>query len=201
MRAFLFVVALVLTSVFTIPVSAQQKCEGPPELCAQVDELNKRLVEQKAVSDKYAGEKTAEVKKAEEKSKSRTQKLIVFAASLAILLKFLMSALRTWKPYFKTDKGKGWLKIITIGVSFVAFILTNIGFGIPWWQALILAGGGIGSMAFHDMTKLIPVIKGQKKYDQVVDAKDEVKKSDPPVPVDPPPAPTSDASAEDKPKA
>ncbi len=200
MRSFLFTIVFVLTSIFTLPAFAQQKCEGPPELCAQVEELNKRLAEQKAVSDKYAGEKTAEVKKSDDRNKARAQKLIAFAASIAILLKFLISALSSWKPYFKTDKGKAWLKAITVGAGFLTFLLTNVGFGIPWWQALILAGGGPGAIVFHDLTKLIPVIRGQKKYDQVVDAKDEVKKSDPPTPIDPTPTPSSDAT-EDKPKA
>lgn len=192
------VLAAFLLALVAPVASAQdkQKCEGPPDLCAQILELKAKLDAQKAEKDKVSAEKdtaTAEKDKAvTEKDKAVTEKgvakleaekkdaenvarMLAFAAILAILLKSLVSALQSWKGFFTTDKQKAWLKIITLVVGFVAFLLSNIGFGIPWWQSMILAGGGPGAILVHELMKLIPVLMGKKKYES---------KSEPPAPTD-----------------
>jgi len=197
--AVLAVLTLVLTALFAVPAYAQApsssstpKCEGPAALCAQVLELQQKVEAQKAVADKAAGEKTAEAKALDKKRSDDTAKMVAFAATLAILLKTLLSALKGWKDYFKTDKGKAWLKIISVVVGFAAFILTNIGFGIPWWQALIVAGGGPGSILVHELMKLVPVIRGKKpspadEKDSEPPAKPEEPKPEEPKPEEPKP--------------
>jgi uncharacterized Rmd1/YagE family protein len=180
-----------------------QKCEGPKELCAQILELKAKLDAQKAEKEKVTAEKdkvnaekdtaNAEKDKANaEKEQAKTEKnsakleaekkdaenvarMIAFAAVLAILLKALVSALQSWKGFFTTDKQKAWLKIITLVVGFIAFLASNIGFGIPWWQSIILAGGGPGAIMVHELLKLIPVLMGKKKYES---------KSEPPATTD-----------------
>jgi hypothetical protein len=189
MKKLIVVLAALAAFVLAAPPSwAQQKCEGPPDLCAQIVELKAKVDAQKALADKTSGEKTAEAKAADKKRSTDAAKMVAFAATLAVLLKALLSALKGWKSYFKTDKGKAWLKVITVVVGFAAFVLTNIGFGIPWWQALIVAGGGPGSILVHELSKLIPVIRG--KAPLPADEKDSDK----------PPAPSEDPKPED-PKA
>jgi cation transport ATPase len=180
----------------TVAVAQEQKCEGPKELCAQILELKAKLDAQKAEKEKVSAEKdtanaekdkanaekdTAKAEKdsakleAEKKDAENVARMIAFAAILAILLKSLVSALQSWKGFFTTDKQKAWLKIITLVVGFAAFLLSNIGFGIPWWQSIILAGGGPGAIMVHELMKLIPVLLGKKKYES---------KSEPPAPTD-----------------
>lgn len=172
----------------------QQKCEGPAELCAQVLDLKAKLDAQKALTeqkgaekdsanaekDKVKAETTTAVLKSEKKDAENVARMIAFAAILAIALKTLVSVLQSWKGFFTTDKQKAWLKIATLVIGFLAFLASNIGFGIPWWQSIILAGGGPGAIMVHELTKLIPVLMGKKKY---------VSKSDPPPPDDKPTEP------------
>ncbi len=158
------------------PSASTTKCEGPADLCAQIAELQQKVGAQKALADKAAGEKTAEMKAAEQKHANMVAKMVALAATLAVLLKALLSALKSWKSFFTTDKGKAWLKVSTVLIGFLAFLLTNIGFGMPWWQAMIVAGGGPGSILVHELVKLIPVIRGKAPLPE------DEKKSDPPAP-------------------
>lgn len=196
--------AVLLAPVAVLAQSAPaKKCEGPKELCAQVLELQEKLKAQEALSEKKddkkdvdkaqigeleskltaqtalvdqkEAEKKTEVVKSQQKDAENVARMIALAAVLAIALKTLVSVLQSWKGFFTTDKQKAWLKIATLVIGFLAFLLTNIGFGIPWWQAIILAGGGPGAIMVHELTKMIPVLLGKKKYES---------KSDPPAPTD-----------------
>ncbi len=152
---------LLFSLLFAVPVPAGAGgCEGPAELCAQVQDLNQRIAELKR--DKATGEASAGAAK-EEKLEERVQKVIAAAGIISVALKMLLSGLASWKPYFKTDKGKAWLKVITVVVGLTAFIASNVGMGIPFWQSLILAGGGPASMAVHSIWQMIPVILGKSK--------------------------------------
>lgn len=144
-------------------VPAVQKCEGPVELCSQIVDLKKKLADQKSLSDQKALEKSDEVKKKEKESSERTMKVIAAASMIAVALKILLSLLKSWKGYFTTDKGKAWLRVSTLIIGLLAFILTNIGFGMTWVESLILAGGGPGAILVHELQKLIPVLRGKEK--------------------------------------
>jgi hypothetical protein len=144
---------------FSIPVHAQAKCEGPAELCTEIQQLRTDISARKSLEVKA----TAEAAAKEQQKEGRTQKMIAGAAILAVLLKTLLSGVKSWTGYFTTDKQKAALKLITVGVGLLAFIVTNIGYGIPWWQALILAGGGPASVAVHEFTAMVPVLNGKAK--------------------------------------
>jgi hypothetical protein len=157
--------AITILTAFTIclvlPVYADSKCEGPPDLCAQVLELQKKLEVQKAEDVKFKDNAVKiEAVASKDRTVSSAGKMAAIAATLAIVLKMLLSALAGWKSYFVTDKGKAYLRLITVGVGFIAFIATNLGFGIPWWQALILALGGPGAILVHELTKIMPALRG-----------------------------------------
>ncbi len=177
MKKLIMLVAFVVASLAAGPSFAQeaQKCEGPADLCAQVSELQQKLSAQKAASDAQASEKTEEQKLSQKKTEMKAAEMVAIAATIAVVLKFLLSALKGWKSYFHTDKGKAWLKVITLLVGFAAFILTNIGLGIPWWQAMIVAGGGPGSILAHEFMKLIPVLEGKAPMPEDDEEKDVVK--------------------------
>lgn len=173
------IVVLVLTIamfLLAFPTIAQQppppKCEGPADMCAQIQELKTALEKQKAVSDAQDQVKdtkvAAEVAAADQAKEAKIAKLIAAAGVMAIMLKILLSMLKSWKDYFTSDKGKAWLKIISLLVGCIAFIISNIGFGIPWWQALMLASGGPGAILVHELIKLFPVIEGKAKYTESI---------------------------------
>lgn len=178
--------ALLIATVAVAQVPAT-RCEGPTELCAQILDLKAKLDAQKALTDqrgaekdsanaqkeKAAAESTTVVLKTEKKDAENVARMLAFAAILAVALKTLVSVLRSWKGFFTTDKQKAWLKIAMLVIGFLAFFASNIGFGIPWWQSIILAGGGPGAIMVHELMKLIPVLTGKKKY---------VSTSDPPPP-------------------
>lgn len=146
---------------------ASPGCEGPPELCKQVLDLQAKLTAAKAakaaVEAKATNEVAVEVKKDDDKKEQRTAKLIALAAAMAVGLKILISVLDQWKDYFTSIKGRAVLKLITLGIGFTAFIASNIGMGIPWWQALILAGGGPGALLVHDIAEVVPAFTGKKQ--------------------------------------
>lgn len=173
MRAIVLALMLLAASLLSLPSSAQeaQGCDGPPELCQQLQELSVKLAAAKAakaateakVEQKVDREVAVEVAKDDQKKEERMAKLIAFAATLAVGLKVLLSVLEQWKGYFTTIRGKAIMKLVTITVGFVAFLATNIGLGIPWWQSLILAGGGPGALLVHDLAEIIPALNGKKQ--------------------------------------
>lgn len=173
-RTILAIVVSALLLTYAPPSTAQsgpaaeQRCEGPAELCQKVVQLQAALDAQKRLSAgrdvKEQGD-IAKVRASDDQARAaRMAKVIAAAATLAVALRMFLLTLQSWRSFFTTDKGKAWLKAITVCVGFVAFFLTNVGFGIPWWQALILAAGGPGAIVVHEMMKLVPVLRGKKAY-------------------------------------
>lgn len=166
MRVFL---ALIVSVALLSPsvAMAQDECEGPADMCAQIHKLQKALKQrEEAVSD--ARNVTEEQRKAYEKAKEEKEeesmKFVALMGVIAVILKLIVSLIKAWKStFFKTDRGKAWVRVAVITIGIAIFITTNMGFGIPWWQAVILALGGPLSVAVHEFQKLMPVLRGQKK--------------------------------------
>lgn len=170
----LLLFAFVVMALSPATASAQDAvpgCDGPPDLCRQVLDLQAKLSAAKAakaaveakVEDKVEVKVEAEVKKDDDKKEQRMAKVIAVAAAMAVGLKILISVLDQWKDYFTSIKGRAIIKLVTLGIGFVAFIASNIGMGIPWWQSLILAGGGPGALLVHDIMEVIPALTGKKQ--------------------------------------
>lgn len=161
-------------------IAQESKCSGPVDLCNQIFELRAKLeAQEKLVSTKNQEIQTKETEKTQAVETKETEKvqaiqtevkttannatrLIAFAALFAVILKLAISVVKSWKSYFTSDKGRAWLKISTLAMGLAALLLTNIGFGLPFWQSLIVAGGGPGAMVIHDIVGLIPVLLGKK---------------------------------------
>lgn len=200
MKRLLSLLAAIVTLFLSAPASAQKEasgyegCEGPAELCDEVYSLREKLDELEALTEEKEAEvdlkdeeAARKVRKAKAEKEAETEqnaaRSIVIAAAVAVALRQILQALKNWTGYFKTDRAKAWLKIGTIVIGLAAFLATNLGMGIPWWQALILAGGGPAAMAVDGIIKLVPVLLGKKK---LADVEQE------PVPE---PAPPTDLSA------
>lgn len=188
-----FLITLTLAFAF-VPLAAMaapevKGCDGPSALCEQIRTLNQRVVE---LNDaKAKGDQVVSATRIEEQKKNdnRMAKVIAIAGALAVVLKMILSALASWKDYFKTDKGKAWLKAFTIVVGLLAFVAGNVGMGIPFWQALVLAGGGPGAMAVHSLMQIIPAMKGEAKMPPSMPPpadKTSASEAPTPVPAEPP---------------
>jgi hypothetical protein len=178
MRSLLALIVALLVSLSVTPAfAAPTGCDGPPELCQQVKDLTAKLQAEQAAKAAVIKDEGKQVEvavvKDDRRKADRTAKLIAMAGTLAVGLKILLSVLDQWKGYFTSIKGKAVLKLITVAVGFLAFMATNIGFGLPVWQALILAGGGPGALLVHDIVDIIPALNGKKqqKEDAHVEAK------------------------------
>lgn len=164
--------AVLLFVVLALPATAQAqtKCEGPTELCTQILQLQSEIeAHKKLTADAQTAKNADDVKVAsyQEEQKTREQKMLKFfgfMSGLAVVLKILVSLLTTWKNnLFSSDRGKAWIRVSILVLTLAVFLATNLGFGIPWWQALILAAGGPLSVFLHEMAKLVPVIRGKAK--------------------------------------
>lgn len=166
----IFAMVALVVALISERAVAQDKCEGPSELCAQMLQLKSELDASKkaaieAKAAKAVDEKqVAALREQQKDQESKAVKFVGAMGSLAIVLKILLSLLTAWKDsLFSSDRGKAAIRIAILGVTLGIFLTTNMGFGIPWWQSLILAAGGPLSMVLHEMMKLIPVLRGKKK--------------------------------------
>ncbi len=159
MKKLFFLISILALAFVISPAFAQEsKCEGPDDLCSQIIDLQKKINDQSAII-KQNNEEIA-VKDTQDAEKAA--KLTAAAALMAVILKLILSVLSNWKEYFKTDKGKAWVRLFTLVIGFLAFIATNIGLGIVWWQSLIVAFGGPGAILVHELAKVIPALRGGK---------------------------------------
>jgi len=151
---------IAISVLISMPAFAQvpAKCEGPTELCQQVVQLQKQLDDQKAA----AIQANNALGGSEKKHQTHMVWTAGTAATIAIALKAIVSAAKAWTSWLKTDKQKAVMKIGLLVLGFGAFILTNIGFGLPWWEALIVAGGPPGAVLVHELMDLIAVLRGTK---------------------------------------
>ena len=150
--------ALALLSPLQTYVVRADDCTGSAEVCAEIRSLRSKVGELRESNDKMA-----ELSGVKENTSDRMAKSIAIAGTMAILLKMLTSVLRGWKGRVHADADKAKIKIASISVGVLAFLATNIGAGLPWWQAIVIAGGGPGSIAVHEIMKLVPVLQGKKK--------------------------------------
>lgn len=157
-RGLLVVIRLVVTSLllfWSVPVVAQQQCTGPADLCQQILQLQQQVQSQQQVASQATSQNEA-------KHKLRIEWSAGLAATMAMALKAIISALKSWTTWLKTDKQKAVMKIGLLLLGFLAFILTNLGFGLPWWEALIVAGGPPGAILVHEIVDLISVLQGKE---------------------------------------
>lgn len=133
----LHVQALAVASVLLIAGAAwSQECSGADETCRKLEEMRKMAEASQGMPKAVAG-----------------------AAGIAVILKLTLSILKSWQDFFISEPGKTWLRIITLGVGAVVFVVTLIGYGMPWWQAAVLAAGGPGAIVVHEISKLLPMMR------------------------------------------
>jgi hypothetical protein len=92
-------------------------------------------------------------------NETNTKKFIAAAGSIAVFLKLLLSILKDCQPYFDTESGKKWIKIITVVVGLLTYFVSNIACGAPWYQAVILSLGGPAAILVNEFAKSIVINK------------------------------------------
>ncbi len=177
MKKLLCLVIFVIVTLSSIAFAqAVKPCDGPADMCIQIQQLQKDLADQKTG-------KAVDVQAAKSTENSKAAKFVAAAAITAVLLKIIISFLNAWSDHFKSPRGKAEIKLAALVLGFVAFLLTNLGYGLPWWQAIIVAGGAPGAILVHEMVGLFPVI-----FQKPVPVPPPVQT---PIPVEPAPPPAS----------
>ena len=143
---FIILCVLMLQSIaHAAPVTG---CDGPPELCSQITILQNQLASSRSVQ-------------ASEVTRAQELRLISIAGVISVVLKGLLSMLQNWSIFFRTEQAKARIRAITIVVGLGAGLAANLGFGLPWWQAIVVAGGGPGAIAVHELLQLVPALRGE----------------------------------------
>lgn len=162
MRLMIVVLMQLLMLTWTLPGIAQEKsCEGPADLCAQIDELQQSLAQERANKE----QKVEQLEQAKDKTvdDDKAIGLIGSAMAIAVGLKLFISALKSWGGLFKTDRGKAVIRLLTLLAGLAAGVFTNLALKMPWWQAVIVAGGGPAAIVVHEIAGLIPALRGKGK--------------------------------------
>jgi len=100
--------------------------------------------------------------KGHENVSANSGKLIALMSLLAVVFKFLISFLKFSSVWFKSNKGKNIIKIITLLLGVGTFFVSNMALGVSWWDSFVLALSGPMSMAIHEITKILPSIRDKK---------------------------------------
>lgn len=90
------------------------------------------------------------------------KKLGLFALITAIL-KLLLSLLKLTGAFWKEDRGKWVLRVVTLTLGIVVAVVSSLAAGMPWWDAVFLGLSGPGAVALHEYQKLIPALNKKKK--------------------------------------
>ena len=86
-------------------------------------------------------------------------KLVAMSALLAAIFKLLLSLLKLTSGLFKN---KVVPKLTALSLGLLVYVFANLALGMPWLDALILALSGPGAIVFHEITKLIPIVREAK---------------------------------------
>ncbi len=159
------ILATVIVAVLLISFTAlaSNTCEGPKELCDQLLSLRQNLEHQRLMTS------------TDELSIERTMGV---SASIALILKVFISVVTANKKEMKTEKGKTAIRLILVLLGAALFIVSNLAFGMKWWESLILALGGPASITIHEVWKLVLVLFGKKKLDDVDKELEAIKNED-----------------------
>lgn len=162
MRFVLVVVAAVMFLVIR-PVMADEarSCDGPADLCAQIEELQQSLAQEQEKKEQKAEQLEESEKKVVDDAGAAG--ILGSAMAIAIGLKLFISALKSWGGLFKSDQGKAVIRVITLVAGLAVGLFTNLALKMPWWQAVIVAGGGPAAIALHEIIALIPALRGKGK--------------------------------------
>lgn len=158
---------LLLIALFSSKAFAQD-CDGSPEFCHEFIQMNDKLRHTEVAlsevthqKDLIVDEAQAQINMAVEEVGTKTAKMAAIAAAIAVFLRSVLSFLKSIEKIPDTPKGKAWMKLSTLLVGFLIFVASNLGVGMPWWQALILAGGGPGSILVNELAKAWPILFGR----------------------------------------
>jgi hypothetical protein len=93
---------------------------------------------------------------------ANTKKALVWAAIAAALIKLLLALLKLTGPFWKSDKAKLVIRLLTLTLGAVAGALASVVGGLPWWDAVIVFMGGPGAILLTEYQKSIPFLAPKK---------------------------------------
>lgn len=151
-------VFLAVTLLFAAPLGAQDASakEAPAVTALDTDLDNVPTGKEVAVDFKDVVDAVLDTKVSEDAAKEGVTRAMAIAMAIAALLKLLLSFVKLFASATAVFKNKNTPRLIALGVGAAAFLASTIGAGVPWWEALIIAGGGPGAVLLHEMLKLVP---------------------------------------------
>lgn len=130
------------------PTGAHVDLEQPT-----VTEVIKNAEEAIKLTKEYA----AGQKAGKDDTESGVKKALALFGIISIILKLLLSLLKTVAPFFNTNpKASLILRLGTIVVGVLVFIFSDLALGMPWWEALIAGMSGPGAVLWHEYSKMLP---------------------------------------------
>lgn len=110
-------------------------------------------------------EAVAVVSNVSEARKSGEGMFLAVAALLALLFKVLLSTLRFFAkeaPWLKTQKGKAWVRMLTLALGALAGFTAALALEMPWTEAFVIGFSGPLSVATHEYSKIAKMLTGTK---------------------------------------
>ena len=106
--------------------------------------------------------------------KNQLAKHLAFMLALAALFKILLSVLKWTSDWWKTTTAKNTIRIITIVLGMVVYVVSNLAMGMSWPSALLLSLAGPMAISINELFDIVmqlitkkpvpaPVLAGAKK--------------------------------------
>lgn len=146
-------VFLAITLLFAAPLGAQ---DAPAVTALDTNLDNVPTGKEVAADFKDVVDAVLDTKVSKDAAEEGVTRAMAIAAVIATLLKLLLSFLKLFAVHTKIFKSKNTPRLIALGVGTAAFLAANIGAGVTWWEALIIAGGGPGAVLLHEFLKMVP---------------------------------------------
>ena len=87
---------------------------------------------------------------------ARSGALIAIAGLLATAFRFLLALLKTFSGVFKN---KITPKVAALVLGLLVYVASVLVAGVPWYEAVILAGSGPGAILVNELLKMIPQLR------------------------------------------
>jgi len=143
--------------------AASQPASQPAASQPAAEVVDTKLVKETAdnVKDVIASSKT--VAKGVDAQATKVPKLLAIMGLLAAVFKLLLSFLKWLSKWWVTKTGKMVLRTVTLVLGVATFFVTSMAMGEPWYNSLLLALSGPGSLALHEISQLVPGVNTKKK--------------------------------------
>jgi len=84
-------------------------------------------------------------------------------ALIAAVLNLLISLLKLTGNFWSETRGKWILRLVSLSLGVVVFIVSSMALGMPWWDAVTLGLAGPGAVVMQEYKQLLPFLRKKPK--------------------------------------